>query len=103
MPKPKSTEIPLFQVFNTVVECGGFSAAKAEINVGQSTISRQIVDLKTPLGVCAAHEAAEWRGSKWGRRFLSRSSVGERCPAALFIADLDDFVFLYPAGGGNLG
>lgn len=51
MPKLKSIDIHLLQVFGTVVECGGFSAAEAELNVSQSTISRQIADLETRLGV----------------------------------------------------
>ena len=35
----------------TVAECGGFAAAQIALNVGQSTISRQIGDLEERLGM----------------------------------------------------
>ena len=35
----------------TVAECGGFAAAQVALNVGQSTISRQIGDLEMRLGM----------------------------------------------------
>ena len=35
----------------TVAECGGFAAAQVALNVGQSTISRQIGDLENRLGM----------------------------------------------------
>ena len=39
------------RVFRTVIECGGLSAAQTELGVGRSTISRQISDLETRLGL----------------------------------------------------
>ena len=35
----------------TVAQCGGFAAAQVALNVGQSTISRQIGDLEERLGM----------------------------------------------------
>lgn len=68
-------DLRLLRVFDAVVRSGGFSAAQAELNVGQSTISTQIGQLEVRLGVrlCergragfrlteqgrAAHEAAQ--------------------------------------------
>jgi LysR family transcriptional regulator, transcriptional activator for bauABCD operon len=44
-------DLRLLRVFDAVVRCGGFSAAQAELNVGQSTISTQIGQLEVRLGV----------------------------------------------------
>ena len=41
----------MLAVFMTVAECGGFAAAQVVLNVGQSTISRQISDLERRLGM----------------------------------------------------
>ena len=41
----------MLAVFMTVTECGGFAAAQVALNVGQSTISRQIGDLEKRLGM----------------------------------------------------
>nr|WP_251701827.1 LysR family transcriptional regulator [Pseudomonas boanensis] len=41
----------LLRVFETIVKCGGFSAAQAALNVGQSTISEQMSQLEARLGV----------------------------------------------------
>lgn len=43
-------DIRLLQIFKAVVECGGFSSAELELNIGISTISRHIKDLETRLG-----------------------------------------------------
>ncbi len=43
-------DLRLLQIFATIVECGGFSAAQAELNMGQSTISTHIATLETRLG-----------------------------------------------------
>lgn len=44
-------DIRLLQVFKSVVECGGMSAAELELNIGTSTISRHVKDLETRLGL----------------------------------------------------
>ena len=44
-------DLHLLGVFMTVVQCGGFAAAQVTLNVGQSTISRQIGDLERRLGL----------------------------------------------------
>jgi DNA-binding transcriptional LysR family regulator len=44
-------DIRLLNVFKSVVECGGMSAAELELNIGTSTISRHVKDLETRLGL----------------------------------------------------
>lgn len=44
-------DLKLLRVFDAVVRCGGFSAAQAELDVGQPTISAQIAQLEVRLGV----------------------------------------------------
>ena len=44
-------ELRLLHVFTTIVECGGFAGAQAELNVGMSTISTHMSTLETRLGV----------------------------------------------------
>ncbi|MBF8732629.1 MAG: LysR family transcriptional regulator [Pseudomonas putida] len=44
-------DLKLLRVFATIVKCGGFSAAQAALNTGQSTISEQMTHLETRLGV----------------------------------------------------
>lgn len=44
-------DLRLLQVFKSVVECGGMSAAELELNIGTSTVSRHMKDLETRLGL----------------------------------------------------
>ena len=44
-------DLHLLRVFLSVVESGGFSKAQIALNVSQSTISTQMIDLETRLGV----------------------------------------------------
>ncbi len=44
-------DLRLLRVFAAVVECGGFAAAQALLNVSESTISTHMHDLETRLGV----------------------------------------------------
>jgi DNA-binding transcriptional LysR family regulator len=44
-------DIHLLRVFAAVVEAGGFSAAQISLNVAQSTISTQMTDLESRLGM----------------------------------------------------
>lgn len=44
-------DLRLLQVYKAVVDCGGFSAAQLELNIGVSTISRHIKDLEIRLGL----------------------------------------------------
>ncbi len=44
-------DLKLLSVFRTVAQCGGFSLAQSELNVSQATISIQIKNLETRLGV----------------------------------------------------
>jgi len=48
-------DLRLMRVFRAVIECGGLSAAQTELGVGRSTISRQISDLETRLGLRLCH------------------------------------------------
>lgn len=45
-----NVDLRLLRVFKTVVECGGFSAAEAELNIQRSTISTHMADLESRLG-----------------------------------------------------
>jgi hypothetical protein len=47
----RSLDLKLLKVFVAVVENGGFSAAQASLNVGQSTISGYMRDLELRLGM----------------------------------------------------
>ncbi|MFC6669257.1 LysR family transcriptional regulator [Marinobacterium aestuariivivens] len=44
-------DIRLLRVFKSVVECGGFSAAEVELNIGRSAISTHMADLEQRLGM----------------------------------------------------
>lgn len=44
-------DLRLLQVFKSVVDCGGMSAAELELNIGASTVSRHVKDLETRLGL----------------------------------------------------
>lgn len=48
-------DLKLMRVFKTVIECSGLSAAQTELGVGASTISRQVSDLETRLGLRLCH------------------------------------------------
>ena len=50
-PRLHKADLHLLAVFMTVAQCGGFAAAQVALNVGQSTISRQIGDLERRLGM----------------------------------------------------
>lgn len=50
-PRLDPSDIKLLRVFMKIVECGGFSGAQAELNVGASTISTQIATLESRLGM----------------------------------------------------
>lgn len=44
-------DLKLLQVFRTVVECGGFTAAETELGISRSTISIHMSSLETRLGM----------------------------------------------------
>lgn len=44
-------DIRLLRLFSTVVECGGFATAEAQLQTGLSTISKHVKELETRLGV----------------------------------------------------
>ena len=51
LPNVSNVDLKLLGVFRTVAQCGGFSLAQAELNVSQATISIQIKNLETRLGL----------------------------------------------------
>jgi DNA-binding transcriptional LysR family regulator len=52
-------DLRLLQVFRTVVECGGFTAAESELNVSRSTISVHISNLEKRLKVRLAQRGRQ--------------------------------------------
>ncbi len=44
-------DIRLLRIFQSVVDCGGLSAAEVELGIGRSTISTHLADIETRLGV----------------------------------------------------
>ncbi len=51
IPSVSNVDLKLLQVFMTVARSGGFSLAQTELNVSQATISIQIKNLETRLGL----------------------------------------------------
>lgn len=51
LPAITDVDIRLLRVFRTVVECGGFSAAEVELNIGRAAISLHMADLERRLGL----------------------------------------------------
>lgn len=77
-------DLRLMRVFKTVIECGGLSAAQTELGVGRSTISRQISDLETRLGLRLCHR---------GRKGFSLTQHGLRAVGYIdqLLNAVDDF------------
>ncbi len=44
-------EIRMLRIFKAVVECGGFSAAEVELNIGRAAISISMADLEARVGL----------------------------------------------------
>src|SRR6266702_772453 len=63
-------DLRLLRVFRAVVESGGFSNAQVVLNVSQSTISTQMAQLESRLGVTLCHR---------GRSGFSLTAEGETC------------------------
>ena len=47
----QQADLRLLRVFQTIVQSGGISAAEIALDVGRSTISRQLSDLELRLGM----------------------------------------------------
>ncbi|MCH8538730.1 MAG: LysR family transcriptional regulator [Alkalimonas sp.] len=62
-------DLKLLQVFRTVVECGGFTAAETSLNVTRSTISIHIANLEQRLKLTLCHR---------GRQGFSLTSEGQQ-------------------------
>lgn len=83
-PALSKADMHLLYVFGTVVEARGFSAAQITLNVSASTISRQITDLETRLGLRLCQ-----RGRK-GFRLTEKGEIVYAAARKLF-AELDLF------------
>ncbi len=67
-------DLHLLRVFRTVAECGGVSAAEGVLNVGRSTISRQLSELETRLNLRLCERGpAGFRLTEEGRVVLERA------------------------------
>ena len=77
-------DLRLMRVFKTVIECGGLSAAQAELGVSRSTISIQLSDLETRLGVRLCHR---------GRSGFSLTQQGQQVLTYIdrLLTAVDDF------------
>ncbi|MBE1284417.1 MAG: LysR family transcriptional regulator [Rhodobacteraceae bacterium] len=83
-PSLSKADLHLLHVFCAVVEARGFSAAQITLNVSASTISRQISDLETRLGMRLCQ-----RGRK-GFRLTDKGEIVYAASHKLFAA-LDQF------------
>ncbi|MBQ4826609.1 LysR family transcriptional regulator [Leisingera sp. HS039] len=83
-PALSKADLHLLYVFCTVVKARGFSAAQITLNVSASTISRQIADLETRLGMRLCQ-----RGRK-GFRLTDKGEIVYAASHKLFAA-LDQF------------
>ena len=83
-PALSKADLHLLYVFCTVAEVRGFSAAQITLNVSASTISRQIADLETRLGMRLCQ-----RGRK-GFRLTDKGEIVYAASHKLFAA-LDQF------------
>ncbi|MEM1278231.1 MAG: LysR family transcriptional regulator, partial [Pseudomonadota bacterium] len=70
-----SVDLHLLRVFREVVRCGGIAAAEASLAVGRSTISRQVSELETRLGVVLCERGrAGFRLTDEGRVVTARAA-----------------------------
>lgn len=70
----ENVDLRLLRVFRAVSECGGLTAASSELGVGRSTISRQLSDLETRLGLRLCERGrAGFRLTDEGRVVLDHS------------------------------
>ena len=90
-----NTDLNLLRVFVTVARCGGFSAAQAELNVSQSTISIHISGLETRLGLKLCQR---------GRAGFSLTDDGQKVLEACetLFSQLEDFRVKVGSIGGSL-
>jgi len=94
-PSLSKADIHLLYVFSAVVEARGFSAAQIALNVSPSTISRQVSDLETRLGMRLCE-----RGRK-GFRLTDEGEVVLSAARKLFSA-LDRFGDIVDGTRGKL-
>ncbi len=67
-------DLHLLRVFKTIADCGGISAAEHVLNVGRSTISRQLSDLEMRLGLRLCERGpAGFRLTNEGRTVLKHA------------------------------
>jgi DNA-binding transcriptional LysR family regulator len=80
-------DLRLMRVLTKVVECGSLTAAETELGVGRSTISRQISDIETRLGMRLLHRER-------GRRGFQLTQQGQKAIVYIeqLLAATDQFV-----------
>lgn len=83
-PSLSKADLHLLYVFSTVVEARGFSQAQSSLSVATSTISRQILDLETRLGLRLCQRGRQ------GFRLTEHGAVVYEAAQHLF-ASLDQF------------
>ena len=90
-----SPDLHLLRVFMTVAQHGGFSQAQIALNVSQSTISTQMIDLETRLGM---------RLCRRGRAGFALTDEGREVYkyAKDLLQDCDEFVCLINGIRGDL-
>ena len=91
----QDVDLRLLRLFVTVVQSGGFTAAASRLNVGRPTISTQMADLETRLGM---------RLCERGRSGFSLTEHGEQVydRAQQLLARVEDFGADMDAIQGNL-
>lgn len=94
-PALSKSDLHLLHVFMTVVDARGFSAAQIELNVAASTISRQITNLETRLGMTLCQ-----RGRS-GFRLTEKGEVVYRAAQRL-LASVREFVETVDGSRGRL-
>lgn len=88
-------DLRLARIFCKIVECGGVSAAEAELGVGRSTISRQLQDLEIRLGMVLCERGrGGFRLTQAGTQALSHIET--------LLAAVDDFATDMASLGSNL-
>ncbi len=83
-PTLSDSDLRLARIFRKIVECGGISAAEEYLGVGRSTISRQLQDFETRLGLILCER---------GRSGFRLTQAGEQTLQYIerLLAAVDDF------------
>ena len=96
VPSIANVDLNLLKVFLTVVRCGGFSSAQADLNVSLSTISTQVSKLEDRFGVSLCQR---------GRSGFALTDEGKKIhdAAQALFAHLENFRATIESTRGKLG